>query len=80
MTSSFSKKVHFDRLPDDRRCPLSDRWHFRRGFPIGSDVVSEVADVPEVATGGGDASVHVKLDRQYVHGRVLQIAENTSLP
>ena len=39
--------------------------------PIGSDVIWEVADIPEVATGGGDASVHVKLDRQYVHGRVL---------
>ena len=71
MTSSFSKKVYFDRLPDDRRLPFPVRWHFRGRFPIGYDVVSEVADVPEVATGGGDASVHVKLDRQYVHGRVL---------
>ena len=71
MTSSFSMKVYFDRLPDDRRLPFPVRWHCRGGFPIGSDVVSEVADVPEVATGGGDASVHVKLDRQYVHGRVL---------
>ena len=71
MTSSFSKEVYFDRLPDDRRLPFPVRWHFRGGFPIGSDVVRDVADVPEVATGGGDASVHVKLDRQYVHGRVL---------
>ena len=71
MTSSFSKKVYFDRLPDDRRLPFPVRWPSRRGFPIGSDVVSEVADVPEVATRGGDASVHVKLDRQYVHGCVL---------
>ena len=71
MTSSFSKKVQFDRLPDDRRLPFPVCSHFGGGFPIGSDVVSEVADVPEVATGGGDASVHVKLDRQYVHGRVL---------
>ena len=53
MTSSFSKKVQFDRLPDDRRLPFPVRWPFRGGFPTGSDVVREVADVPEVATGEG---------------------------
>ena len=54
--------MQFDRLADDRRGPFQVGWHFGRGFPIGSDAVREVADVREVATGGGDASVNVKLD------------------
>ena len=64
MTSSFSKKVYFDRLADDRRRSFPVRWHFRGGFPIGSDVVRAVADVPEVATGGVDHAANVKLDWQ----------------
>ena len=55
MTSSFSKEVYFDQLPDDRRLPFPVRWPFRGGFPIGSDVVRAVADVAEVAAGGRDA-------------------------
>ena len=34
-----------------------------RGGRSGRAKLREVVDVPEVATGGGDASVHVKLDR-----------------
>ena len=63
MTSSFSKKVYFDRLPDDRRRPFFDRWQFRRGFPIGSDVDFDVPAVSRGVMGDAVPSAHVKLGR-----------------
>ena len=63
MTSSFSKKVHCERLPDDGRRPFVVGWHFRRGFPIGSDVDFDVPAVSRGVMGDAVPSAHVKLGR-----------------
>ena len=71
MTSSLSKKVQVDRLPVDRRRPFLLRRLFLGGFPIGSDAVRKVADVPEVTVGGRRPPANVKLDRQI--RQILQV-------